>query len=58
MKIALAQINPTVGDFENNLIKILKNISEAEKQGSDLIYFQSLHYADIHPKIYFLKNNL
>lgn len=42
MRFALAQINPRVGDFEQNLNKILKNVDHAYKQGADLIIFSEL----------------
>jgi phosphopantothenoylcysteine synthetase/decarboxylase len=37
MKIALAQINPTVGDIPGNLRRIRAWISRAEKKRADLI---------------------
>lgn len=55
MKIALAQINPTVGDFENNLKAILENISKSEKEGSDLIIFPELALCGYPPKDLLLK---
>ena len=42
MKIALAQFNPTVGDFEGNSSKILKMAGEAERRGADLVVFSEL----------------
>lgn len=42
MKIALAQINPTIGDLKNNTKKIIKNIEKAKAQGIDLIIFSEL----------------
>ena len=55
MKIALAQINPTVGDFENNLKKILENIDLASKQGAKLIIFSELALCGYPPKDLLLK---
>ena len=55
MKIALAQINPTVGDFENNLKKILENIDLAGKQGAELIVFSELALCGYPPKDLLLK---
>ncbi len=55
MKITLAQINPTIGDFENNLNKILENISKAEKQGADLVIFPELALCGYPPKDLLLK---
>ena len=42
MKIALAQINPTVGDFTGNTNKILEYAARAEEQGADLAVFPEL----------------
>jgi NAD+ synthase (glutamine-hydrolysing) len=42
MKIALAQQNYHIGNFENNLQKIITAIQEAKKQGADLIMFTEL----------------
>ena len=42
MKIALAQINPTVGDFAGNTEKILEYASLAEAQGVALAVFPEL----------------
>ncbi len=42
MKIALAQINVIIGDFDYNLQKILVNIDKAKSQGADMIIFPEL----------------
>lgn len=42
MKIALAQIDPTVADFRGNTARILQNVREAEKRGADLVIFPEL----------------
>ena len=42
MKIALAQFNPTVGDFEGNRACILELAREAQKGGADLAVFSEL----------------
>ena len=42
MKIALAQINPTVGDFAGNTRKILEFASRAEAEGAGLVVFPEL----------------
>ena len=42
MKIALAQINPTVGDFAGNTAKILEFAGRASAQGVDLVVFPEL----------------
>jgi len=42
MKIALAQQNYHIGNFENNTRKIIDGISKAKKQGADLVVFTEL----------------
>ena len=42
MKIALAQINPTVGDFAGNTKKIFEYATRAEEQGVELAVFPEL----------------
>ncbi len=42
MKIALAQINPTVGDLEGNRLKILSFAERAEAMGAELVVFPEL----------------
>jgi NAD+ synthase/NAD+ synthase (glutamine-hydrolysing) len=42
MKIALAQFNPTVGDFAGNAARILSLAERAKQQGADLAVFSEL----------------
>jgi len=42
MKIALAQFNPTVGDFAGNTARILALASQAKERGADLAVFSEL----------------
>src|SRR3974390_378914 len=42
MRIALAQFNPTVGDFEGNSCRILELAEEARRRGADLAVFSEL----------------
>ncbi len=42
MKIALAQFNPTIGDFEGNSSRILQMAREASAAGADLAVFSEL----------------
>ena len=42
MKIALAQLNFFVGDFDGNLAKMLAAVVEAKTQGADLVVFPEL----------------
>ena len=42
MKIALAQFNPTIGDFEGNSARILQLAGQAKSGGADLAVFPEL----------------
>ena len=42
MKVALAQINPTIGDFDGNTAKIRANAAEARRRGAELAVFSEL----------------
>jgi NAD+ synthase (glutamine-hydrolysing) len=42
VRIALAQINPTVGDFSGNLRKIAEYVDRAAVQGAELVMFPEL----------------
>jgi NAD+ synthase (glutamine-hydrolysing) len=42
MKIALAQFNPTIGDFEGNSARILELAAEAKKGGAEIAVFSEL----------------
>lgn len=42
MKIALAQLNYHIGNFESNTGKIIQSIREAKQQGADLVVFSEL----------------
>ena len=42
MKIALAQFNPTVGDFAGNSARILSLAAQAQQRGADLAVFSEL----------------
>ncbi len=42
LRIAMAQLNVTVGDFEGNLRKMLKGVERAKEQGADLVTFPEL----------------
>ena len=50
MKICLAQINPTVGDFEQNVKKICRFINTAKKKRADLIVFPEMCIVGYPPK--------
>jgi len=42
MKIALAQFNPTIGDFDGNRARILELAQQARTRGADLVVFSEL----------------
>jgi NAD+ synthase (glutamine-hydrolysing) len=42
MKIALAQLNYHIGNFESNTTKIIDHIHKAKQQGADLVVFAEL----------------
>ncbi len=42
MKVALAQIDPTIGDFSGNTAKILDFTRRAQQGGADLVLFPEL----------------
>lgn len=50
VKIALAQINPTVGDFEGNTAKILKYSRLAEEARAELVLFPELAVTGYPPR--------
>ena len=50
MKIALAQINPKVGDFQNNANKIRSFIDRAGNSGAHLVVFPELAVTGYPPK--------
>jgi len=49
MKVALAQLNYTIGDFEGNAFKIISNIEKARNQGADLVVFSELSVTGYYP---------
>jgi NAD+ synthase (glutamine-hydrolysing) len=42
MKIALAQLNYTIGDFEKNISKIRETVQRAKKEQADIVVFAEL----------------
>ncbi len=57
MKIALAQINPTVGDVQGNLKKIKAYLQQAETQHVDVVVFPELCLTGYPPKDLLLKRS-
>ena len=50
MKVALGQINPTIGDFEGNRRLVLEATAAAEAQGAELALFPELALAGYPPR--------
>lgn len=50
MKIALAQLNPTVGDLRGNCQRILEAVQRAEQAGAELVLFSELVVCGYPPK--------
>jgi predicted amidohydrolase len=50
VKVAISQINPRVGDVNNNLRVILENVAIAKKDGVDLILFPELSILGYPPR--------
>lgn len=57
LRIALAQINPTVGDFEGNVSKILEYLEDAGKSGAQIVVFPELAITGYPPEDLLLKPN-
>ncbi len=62
LRIAVIQMNPTVGDLEGNREKILRGIEEGKKKNADLIVFPELALTGYSPEDlainpYFVKKN-
>ncbi|MEK7747944.1 MAG: nitrilase-related carbon-nitrogen hydrolase, partial [Nitrospirota bacterium] len=55
IRIALAQINSTVGDFSGNTQKIVAQINQAKKKGVDMIAFPELSLTGYPPEDLLLK---
>ncbi|MEP7338067.1 MAG: nitrilase-related carbon-nitrogen hydrolase, partial [Acidobacteriota bacterium] len=55
IRIALAQINPTVGDFAGNTAKIITNIEQARKLGVDIVAVPELSLTGYPPEDLLLK---
>ena len=55
LRIALAQINPTVGDLEGNVSKIVDYIRKAQKAGAGIVAFPELAITGYPPEDLLLK---
>jgi NAD+ synthase (glutamine-hydrolysing) len=63
LRVALAQINTTVGDFEGNVSKVINYIQKAKKTGAKVVAFPELAIAGYPPedlllKTQFIEDNL
>jgi len=57
MKVALAQINPTVGDIDGNVKKIIDYGHKARDMGADLVVYPELAVTGYPPMDLLLKDN-
>lgn len=55
LRIALAQINPTVGDLDGNVAKILAHVEAAKAQGAAIVVFPELAIPGYPPEDLLLK---
>jgi len=55
MKITLAQLNPTIGDLDGNILKIKQSLDIAQKHQSELIVFPELFLTGYPPRDLLLK---
>jgi NAD+ synthase (glutamine-hydrolysing) len=55
LRIALAQVNVTVGDLEGNVAKILANVEAAKGQAADLVVFPEMAIPGYPPEDLLLK---
>lgn len=56
LRMALAQINPTVGDLEGNVSKIIEHVNRARRFDADLIAFPELAVTGYPPEDLLLKS--
>ena len=49
MKVAFAQLNYTIGDFDVNAEKIISHIEKAKNEGADLVVFSELSVTGYYP---------
>jgi NAD+ synthase (glutamine-hydrolysing) len=57
VRIALAQINPTVGDLEGNAAKISRYVDQARDAGAELVLFPELALSGYPPEDLLLKEH-
>jgi len=57
LRIALAQINPTVGDLAGNRDKIIANLDDARRRGADIVVFPEMAITGYPPEDLLLKSD-
>jgi NAD+ synthase (glutamine-hydrolysing) len=57
MKIAIAQINTTVGDINGNFEKIISNVAKAKNEKADLVIFPELTLTGYPPRDLLIKES-
>jgi NAD+ synthase (glutamine-hydrolysing) len=50
MKVTLAQLNPTIGDIQGNLVKVEKTLARCSKDSPDLVIFPELFLVGYPPR--------
>ncbi len=58
MKVALAQLNPTVGDIDGNAARILESVDQAQTADAELVVFPELVVMGYPPKDLLLREDL
>ncbi len=56
MRVALAQLNPTIGDLKNNAANIVSAIEQSRKEGADLVVFPEMTVTGYPPRDLLLYN--
>src|SRR5215831_7999940 len=56
-RVAMAQINTTVGDFEGNTRRIIQRLEEAERLGADVASFPELAVTGYPPEDLLIKTD-
>ena len=56
LRVAGAQINPTVGDLEGNVTRVIRAIEEADAEGCDLVCFPEMVLTGYPPEYLLLKD--
>ena len=51
LRVALAQLNPTVGDIDGNLAKLMDAYDRADAAGCDVVAFPELSITGYPPEV-------